>query len=248
MRWVTYAALASIMVTAVMVASCSQAAVDFSNRWIELVSVKENVSDFKSAGMGLEGYFFPQFGAEEYVQNRPPDENMRFVAPDWAGFQFNVLCNDRTFSLDAGIRSVFPLVIGVCSEGGNNAWERFILPDGEEGHSGSIVDYATCGNTNNTVNRIQLRGRVPLSFLMSLVVDNRAGTHNRLSRFRMRGASSDGLHEVDVMLTDLTLDNKTDVYTFRFSNFEEGDFIKIQFNSGDSDYPAGFAGIMFDLP
>jgi len=60
MRWFKYVALASAMVTAAMVASCSQAAVDFSNRRIELVSVLENLTDFESAGMGLEGHFFPR--------------------------------------------------------------------------------------------------------------------------------------------------------------------------------------------
>jgi len=248
MRYSKYLVFLLFMAIALIAASCSQVAVDFSSRNIQLTSTIENLTDFESAGMGLEGYYFPQFDAEEYVTNRPTDENMQFVEPDWVSFQFNPLCSDRTFSLDAGILSLCPLVIGVCSEGGNDTWERFTLPCGKDGLSGAVIDYATCGNTNNTVNRIHLRGQVPSSFLLHVVVDNRSGTNNTLARFRMRGASSDGLQEVDVTLIELPIDGRTDVYTFQFDNFEEGDFLKIQLNSGNDETPAGFAALMFDLP
>ena len=214
-------------------------------------------TDFAALGFGQTGYYFPQFDANSPVTERPTDENMRFSVPTWVGFQFDIAQSDRTFSADAGCFSGNvplcntgpddPIVFGVYSEGGNNDWDSFTLPDGSTGLSGSVVDLATANNSNNTVNRIQLGVGVPPSFLLRVVVDNTNFEHNPAGRLRARGDSDNGGVDVDVELTNLTFNGTTDIYTFRYDNFEPGDFIKIQLNSGDASIGAGFGGLMFDV-
>jgi len=54
-----------------------------------LVESAEGLWNFKSAGMGREGYYFPQFDADIHVRNRPTDENMLYKKPEWVALQFN---------------------------------------------------------------------------------------------------------------------------------------------------------------
>ncbi len=141
-------------------------------------------------------------------------------------------------------------MVGVYSEGGNADWDLWTLPilaGSEVGLSGSVVDLATADNSNNTVNRIQLGSGVPPSFLLRVVVDNTNFQHNPVSRLRVRGDNDNGSVDVDVKLTDLVVNGITDIYTFRYDNFEPGDFIKIQLNSGAVGMGSGFGGLMFDV-
>jgi hypothetical protein len=207
-------------------------------------------TDFAALGFGQTGYYFPQFDASNPVTERPTDENMRFSVPIWLGFQFDITQDDRTFSPDAGLFSTDPVVVGVYSEGGDTTWDNWTLPalaGSEVGLSGSVVDLHTADNSNNTVNRIQLGPGVPSSFLLRVIVDNTNFEHNPVGRLRARGDSDNGGVDVDVKLTNLTVNGTTDIYTFRYDNFEPGDFIKIQLNSGAAGKGAGFGGLMFDV-
>jgi hypothetical protein len=217
---------------------------------ISFVGQTTDQTDFDALGFGQFGFYFPRFAASSPVTQRPTDENMRFSMPGWLGFQFDITQPDRTFSGDAGLFDLGPpLVFGVYSAGGDTSWNTFRLPalaGAETGLSGSVVDEATENNSNNTVNRIQLGAGVPSSFLMRIVVDNTNGAHNPAGRLRARGDSINGGVDVGVELNNLIFNGIADVYTFRYDEFEEGDFIKIQLNSGEPGRYAGFAGLMFD--
>jgi len=217
-------------------------------------------TDFQALGFGQAGYYFPQFGASSPVTLRPTWENMQFSPPSWAGFQFNVLAADRTFSLDAAQAPYLinfgdqtdpmdlvapfgnPLVAGVYSKGGQSTWNTFTLPNGTTGLSGAVVDEWASNNSNNTVNRIQLGAGVPSSFLLRIVVDNTNQEHDPAGTLRARSDASN-----DVDLPGLTFNGIADVYTFRYDGFVAGNYIKIRLNSGVAGEAPSIGGFMFDV-
>ena len=227
-----------------------------SDRSITFVGVTRDQTDFESLGIGRSGYWFPQFDAPTPVEERPTGENARDALPSWAGplnhFSFEdceVLTPDeclaafltRSFSQDGPARS----------KGGDEAWNTFTIPDGEVGLSGAIVDPFTIGNSNNTINRIQLTEGVPESFHFHVVTDNTNREHDPTSRLRPRGTvgESDVDVDADVLLdqSDLVFNGIADVYTFRFDGFVAGDFIKLQLNGDPAPAEgASIGGFLFD--
>jgi len=219
------------------------------------------LADFQALGYGQTGYYFPQFDAGSSVTERPTWENMAFSMPSWISFQFDISQADRTFSPDAGyfsgdVDDVMdlvepfgdPIVWGVYSEGGDTAWDDFKLPSGVTGLSGSVVDEAAANNSNNSVNRIQLGAGTPSAFFLRIVVDNTNGEHDPIGRLRARGDSDVRVLDEDVDLQGITVNGNTDIYTFLYTDYQDGDFIKIQLNSGvPGEYP-GFGGLMVDIP
>jgi hypothetical protein len=244
---VVAAVLSVVLVVAGSRPASGQATVTF-------VGVTYDVTDFQAVGFGQAGYYFPQFGASSPVTQRPTWENMQFNPPSWAGFQFDITKPDRTFSPDAGYFSGDvndpmdelppygdPLVLGVYSKGGQPGWNIFTLPNGLVGASGAVVDEHTANNSNNTINRIQLRSDVPTSFFLRLVVDNTNLEHDPARRLRVRTEFGG-----DALLTGLTFNGIADVYTFRLDNMVPDNFIKVQLNSGVPGKAASLGGIMFD--
>lgn len=107
--------------------------------------------------------------------------NARDALPGWiapfSNFPQDPDFEARTFSQDGPARSA----------GGETGWADFTLPDGEVGRSGAIVDPATAGNSNNTINRIVLRGNVPATFYLHVVTDNTDGEYDPTDLIRARG-------------------------------------------------------------
>lgn len=223
-------------------------------------------TDFQSLNLGTAGYWFPNFAATSPVEDRWTGENPRDALPPWAGPLNHVsiyptdgdpVSNNfatfltRTFSQDGPARSV----------GGQPGWNDFTLPDGEFGRSGAIVDPHTAdGNSNNTINRIQLRGDVPETFYFSVITDNTNHEYDPEAQIRARGGAgetSPGFGDEDDISADpypqapdLAFNGIADVYTFKFTGFSGGsvinqtDFIKLRLGGG----PAGgsFGGLLFD--
>ncbi|MEX2196481.1 MAG: hypothetical protein WD844_14445 [Thermoleophilaceae bacterium] len=219
--------------------------------------------DLLQLGLGRAGHWFPQFGASEPVSGRPTGENVRAALPGWvaplnhAAGLLDLGCAPaeivegclptflfRSFSQDGPARSA----------GGQPGWSTLRLPDGEVGRSGAIVDPHTRGNTNNTINRIQLRGDVPATFRVSVVTDNTAQQHDPAEAFVARGNAG----PLDTDLTqiepasepaasDLAFNGIADVYTFRVAGFRAGDYLKLRL-AGDASAPGGasFGGLLFD--
>jgi hypothetical protein len=219
-------------------------------RTITYVGVQHDQTNFSSSGLNLgrAGYWFPQFNAVSSVTGQPTNDNDRNALPAWAPLNFttNPLDPTRSFSLDNG---------GVKSEGGDPTWNNFILPNGEAGLSGSVVDPQTVGNSNNTINKIVLTAGdanhpLPQTFLLSIVIDNTNHEHDPVNRLRPRGQSADGTVDIGVQLgaADLTFNGVADVYTFRYDGWQVNDFIKLQISgAGAPKTGAGFAGLMFDV-
>ncbi len=211
---------------------------------ITYVGVTRDQTDFRKMGIGKAGYWFPQFAAEQPVALRPTGENVRDALPTWAG-PLNHATKiwdpafwTRTFSQDGPGRS----------KGGQPEWNDFVLPDGERGRSGAIVDPHAYKNTNNSVNRIQLGEGTPPVFLLHVVTDNTNMEHNPTNRLRARGkVNGIDLEPVsEPPAEELVFNGTADIYTFRYEGFQSGDFIKIQLN-GDSKQGPSIGGILFDI-
>lgn len=210
---------------------------------ITYVGVIRDQTDFKQLNIGKAGYWFPQFAAKNPVVGRPTDENARDALPAWAG-PLNHATRiwypsfwTRTFSQDGPGRS----------KGGQGQWNDFILPSGQAGRSGAIVDPFAFKNTNNSVNRIQLSHGTPALFFFHIVTDNTNMEHNPTNRLRARGnANGADLEPVTSPTGDeLKFNGVADIYTFRYEGFQSGDFIKVQLN-GDSEQGPSIGGILFD--
>jgi hypothetical protein len=212
---------------------------------ITYVGVIYDQTDFDRLNIGNAGYWFPQFDAASPVAGRPTGENARDALPSWAGplnHATSILDPNfatRTFSQDGPDQS----------KGGQPTWNSLTLPDGEIGLSGAIVDPATRGNSNNTINRIQLNAGVPATFYFHVITDNTNFEHDPTNRLRARG-SAGGLNVDPIAFpqtADLAFDGVADVYTFRFDGFAAGDFIKLQLNGDPAPKEgASFGGFMFD--
>ncbi len=210
---------------------------------ITFVGVIRDQMDFQQLGIGKAGYWFPQFAAKSPVVGRPTEENARDALPAWVG-PLNHATKiwdpafwTRTFSQDGPGRS----------KGGQAEWNEFVLPDGQRGRSGAIVDPFAFNNTNNSVNRIQLGEGTPARFFLHLVTDNTNMEHNPTKRLRARGnANSVDLESSSAPTEDeLKFNGIADIYTFRYEGFQAGGFIKVQLN-GDSEQGPSIGGILFD--
>jgi hypothetical protein len=193
--------------------------------------------------LGKAGYWFPQFGAKNPVAERPTEENARDALPAWVTPLNHVTSfldpayKTRTFSQDGPARS----------RGGISTWNEFTLPSGEKGLSGAIVDPFARKNTNNTINRIQLRDQVPATFFFHVVTDNTNMEHDPTTRLRARGncRSVDIEADTSPLTKDLAFNGVADIYIFRCEDFQAGDFLKLRLN-GDSAGGPSLGGFMFD--
>ena len=234
-KWI---ALCMLVVACLIMTQAAQAA-----RSITFLGKSSNVNDFETLGWGSVAYYFPQFDGDDHVGPEWGDDNMRYDRPGWIDFDWDWYDSDYVFSLDAGIVSWNPFIVGVYSKGGEGNWDNsWVLPTGETGRSGCVVDEAAANNSNNTVNEIHLGGATPDSFILRIVTDNTDNEHDPASRIQARG------EDVDCEATGLSFDGNTDVYSFRYDDFQDDDKIKIRLNSGDSSMDGGFGGLMFDLP
>jgi len=202
-------------------------------------------TDLARLNIGNAGYWFPQFDAASPVEGRPTGENVRDALPSWAGplnhatSIFDPNFATRTFSQDGPARS----------KGGQPAWNTLKLPTGEIGLSGAIVDPHTAGNSNNTINRIQLNGGVPSTFYFHVVTDNTAMEHDPTNRLRARGNAGGLDIEANTypQTAQLALNGVADIYTFRYDGFAGGDFIKLQLNGDPAPAEgASVGGFLFD--
>jgi hypothetical protein len=212
---------------------------------IAYVSVIRDRTDFEHLKIGKAGYWFPQFGANSPVARRPTVENACDALPTWVAPLNHVTSildptfKMRTFSQDGPARSM----------GGIAKWNTFTLPNGKSGHSGAIVDPFAHKNSNNTINRIQLRKGVPSNFFFHVVTDNTNREYDPTIRLRARG-NSNGV-DIEAISSpsakELVFNGIADVYTYRCDGFQAGDFLKLQL-SGDSSGENGpsFGGILFD--
>ncbi len=219
-----------------------------AGRSITYVGVSSDTSDFASSGLGAAGFWFPQFDSLTPVTGRPTGENARDSVPTWvrplSHFPEDPDFGTRTFSQDGPARSA----------GTRPEWATVKLPDGLAGGSGAIVDPATAGNSNNTINRIQLQGDVPSTFYFHVVTDNTGGDHDPTGQIRARGNvgsidRDDTQVEADTypQAGDLSFDGKPDVYTFRYNGFEAGDYLKLRLSGDPSpETGASFGGLLFD--
>jgi hypothetical protein len=211
---------------------------------ITYVGVIYDQTDLDRLNVGNSGYWFPQFNAANPVAGRPTGENPRDALPLWAGplnHATSILDPNyatRTFSQDGPARS----------KGGHPNWNTLTLPNGESGLSGAIVDPHTSGNSNNTINRIQLNAGVPATFYFHVVTDNTSGEHNPTNRLRARGNALGVDIEANTypQTANLIFNGIADVYTFRYDGFAAGDFIKLQLNGSALDEGASFGGFLFD--
>jgi hypothetical protein len=235
---------ASTLVIAVL-AALANAAGDEPDGAITFVGVIRDQTDFARLNIGKAGYWFPQFDAASRVAGRPTGENARDALPPWVGplnhatSFLDPTYSTRTFSQDGPGRS----------KGGQPKWNKFTLPDGRTGLSGAIVDPFARKNTNNTINRIQLRDTLPARFFFHVVTDNTNQEHDPTIRLAARGNSNGSDIEADTAPTarNLVFNGVADIYTFRCDGFHAGDFLKLRL-SGDSRGGGGpsVGGIMFD--
>jgi hypothetical protein len=128
---------------------------------------KVSTTDF--LGWGQAGFYFPQFDASGIVGPKRTDDNMQLYLPNWLEFNFDPWNLNTTFSADQPDCFDDCRGRGVYTRGGYTNWNDFTLPNGFSGRSGSIVDEQAENNTNNTVNRIQMKAGVPSSFCMHIV-------------------------------------------------------------------------------
>jgi hypothetical protein len=202
--------------------------------------------DLARLNIGTAGYWFPQFDAASPVAGRPTGENARDELPSWAGPLNHATSiadptySTRTFSQDGPARS----------KGGQPAWDMLKLPNHQIGLSGAIVDPHTRGNSNNTINRIQLNAGVPSTFYFHVLSDNTNLQHDPTNRLRARGNAAGVDIEANTypQTAQLHFNGITDVYTFRYDGFAAGDFIKLQLNGSPAPAEgASFGGFLFDV-
>ncbi len=206
---------------------------------------KESTDNF--LGWGQTGFYFPQFGAQDIIGPKRTDDNMQFYMPRWLEFNFDPFSLTTTFSADKPDCFDDCRGRGVYTRGGYSNWDSFVLPNGFAGRSGSVVDEQAAGNTNNTVNRIDMKAGMPASFCMHVVTDNTDNAHDSAQSIIVRvGRTGDESFDPNVSIPNLAFDGRTDIHTFRFDAFQPGDYIKIRLNSGSGSVAPGFGGLMFD--
>jgi hypothetical protein len=212
----------------------------------ESITYIRSVSTTNFLGWGHAGFYFPQFGAPDIVGPKRTDDNMQFYLSPWLEFNFDPWNFNTTFSADKPDCFDDCSGRGVYTRGGYSNWDRFILPNGMSGLSGSVVDEQAENNTNNTVNRIRLKAGVPDSFCLHLVADNTDNAHDSASLIVRGGRPDQGSFDPTSSVPALASDGVTDVHTFRLDNFMPEDFIKVRLNSAVRGTSPGFGGLMFD--
>ena len=213
-----------------------------ANKMISAAGIVFNEINYSDTGLdiGNAGFWFANFS----VDSQPIPNTGSFVdfnhvmdLPNWVVPVFDSTLPGYSFGVQ------------VTSSGGIDSWNVLVLPNGDTGLSGSLVDPETDYNSNNTVSRIVLGPETPSSFIMHIVVDNTNNQHDPAGRIRGRAQNGDG--SVDEAFRYNTapgdFDGMADVYSFRYDGWAVGDFIKIQLNSGVNGVDAGFAGLMFDV-
>lgn len=212
---------------------------------ITYVGVILDRPDLSRLNIGNAGYWFPQFDAVSPVEGRPTGENVRDALPSWAGPLNHATVGDpnfatRTFSQDGPARS----------KGGQPTWSTLKLPNGEIGLSGAIVDPHTIGNSNNTINRIQLNAGVPSTFYFHILTDNTDQQHDPTNRLRARGDDNGANIDPNTFPSPglAGFNGIPDVYTYRYDGFAAGDFVKLQLNGSPTPAEgASFGGFLFDI-
>jgi hypothetical protein len=195
-----------------------------------------DATDYSATGvdLGWAGYIFFNWDQDSPSIGAAVDANVNNQLPSWVVPNFDT--NDADYSFGDL----------VTSSGGIFQWNTLKLPGSEVGLSGSMIDPEADDNANNSIDQLWLGAGVPKSFLMHVVVDTTLGAHDPIKRLRARAESADGLTDDDVKLENLTFNGIADVYTFRYDDWEAGDFIKVQLNSGVAGIDPGITGIMFD--
>ena len=212
----------------------------------EIITYVRTVSTTNFLGWGSAGFYFPQFGASQVVGPKRTDDNMQLYLDEWLEFNFDPWDDKTTFSADKPDCFDNCSGRGVYTRGGYSNWDSFILPNGLSGLSGSVVDEQAENNSNNTVNRIQLKTGVPDSFCMHVITDNTDNAHDSATIIPRGGRPDQANFDPRSAVPGLAFDGSTDVHTFRFDNFLPGDFIKIRLNSETPGISPGFGGLMFD--
>jgi hypothetical protein len=187
--------------------------------------------------MGTAGYWFAQFNAQTPITNAAVNNNDRNALPSWLVPDFNAASPDYSFGST------------VFSRGGEASWNTFTLPNGEVGLSGSLVDPQATNNSNNTMGKLVLGAGAPTSFLMRVVVDNANGQVLDASRLRARAQNPGGSVAIDQNQNPgaAGFNGIADVYTWKYTGWQPGDWLKVQTNSGTAGVPGGFSGLMFDV-
>jgi hypothetical protein len=213
------------------------------------IGTTTNFTDFSPTGLnlGTAGFWFAQFNASAPTTNALIDDNDVDSYPSWVLPDYNKAnTNTPGYSFCTGGS-------GDCySEGGDTSWNTFKLPNGVTGLSGSVVDPSSANNSNNTIRSLLLGPGTPNDFLLHIVVDNTNMMHNPDARLRARGQGlGPNPPAFDISGPNdpppSTYNGVADVYTFRYTGFADGTFIKLQLNSGNAANRAGFAGLMFDV-
>ncbi|MCC5952943.1 MAG: S-layer homology domain-containing protein [Acidimicrobiia bacterium] len=226
------------------------------SRSVTYVGTHMDRADLAALGIGQAGYWFAQFDAPAPVENRPTHENDRDALPQWAGplNHFSIvecdIAGDPAGCLEAFLTRTFSQDGPTRAAGGQPGWATLTLPSGETGQAGAVVDPHTVGNSNNTINRIQLGEGVPEHFTFHVVVDTTATQHDPTNRLRPRGNIGESPVDVDAdwfpTTGDHVFNGVPDVHSFRFDGFQPGDYLKLQLNGDDDGGGASIAGFMFD--
>jgi hypothetical protein len=203
-------------------------------------------TDYSPTGLnlGTAGFWFAQFNASSPVTNALLDDNDVIQFPTWVLPDFNK-ANTGTpgYSFCLGGS-------GDCyTEGGDTSWNSLKLPNGTTGLSGSVVDPSAANNSSNTIRSLLLGPGTPGDFMVHVVVDNTNGQHNPDARLRARGQGFAPAFDISAINDPppSTYNGTADVYSFRYVGFKDGDIIKLQLNSGNASFRAGFSGLMFDV-
>jgi hypothetical protein len=214
---------------------------------ITFLGVQHDIVDFSA--LGSEGYWFPGFACETYAYEQPTNFSENNGLMEWAGPLKHIQRSElkeyanRSFSMD-----------GPCSAMcGDPSYNIITTPDGTVGASGIIVDPAADENSNNSVNRIMLNAGTPISFVLSIMVDNCNKLHSSINSIIARGEHVGEPVEPDVSPEPgaAAFNGIADLYRYRYDDFVEGDYIKIKFNGQAGTVKQGggasFGGILFDL-
>jgi hypothetical protein len=182
--------------------------------------------------LGDAGFWFANFDAPAPVTGAAINANARDSLPSWVTVNPTP---DTTFAATA------------TTTGGQPTWAVLTLPDGDTGVSGAVVDSNTANNSNNTVRQLDLGPGTPSLFRLYVVTDNTAGAHDPATRLRARGESPDVSGPNAPPNLAANMNGSPDVYSWLYSGFSAGDFIKVQLNSGNAGEAASIAGFMFDV-
>jgi hypothetical protein len=207
-------------------------------RTISYLGVTRDVSNFGDAGLDLGnfGYWFPQFAAVAPVAGAAVSDNDRDAFPSWVLPDYDP--NSANYSFGTA----------VTSKGGQPGYPTIVLPDGSSGVAGTLVDPQAANNSNTSIPKLLLGAGAPSDFILGIVVDGSNQEHDPANRIRPGANSADGLVDVvnRVNTTVADFNGSPDVYSFRFSGWLPGDYLKLQLNSGVAGESPGISGLLFD--